>query len=157
MKTAFTTKILIAILLVFVLPTLQPAANAYSSAQISNIQFEYSKYLNGVYIPQGTVVIVSATIYNGGSQVATFSVCPSQRVGYSGGNYGDAENFACTLITLGTICSSTTGVVSIPTVAYASAPGELFIRLSVYGQTGAVLAKSAWYPVSYIVPSASLQ
>jgi len=149
MKTALTTTILLTFL--FVLLTLQPAA-AYSSAQISNVQFNYQKYLNGVYIPQGTLVLVSATIYNGGSQVTTFSVCPSQRVGYNGGGYGDTENFACTLITLGTICSSTTGVVSIPTTAYASASGELFMRLSVYGQTGTLLTTSAWYPVTYIAP-----
>ncbi len=150
MKTAFTTTILLTFLLL-VLPILQPVT-AYSSAQISNIQFNYQKYLNGVYIPQGTLVVVSATIYNGGSQVTTFSVCPSQRVGYSGGGYGDTENFACTLITLGTICSSTTGVVSIPTSAYASASGELLMRLSVYSPTGTLLTTSAWYPVSYIVP-----
>lgn len=150
MKTvAIVTTILLTLL--FVLPILQPAA-AYSSAQISNVQFDYQKYLNGVYIPQGTVVVVSATIYNGGSQVTTFTVCPSQRVGYSGGGYGDTENFACTSITLGTICSSTTGVVSIPTTAYASTSGELFMRLSVYDPSGTLLTTSAWYPVSYIVP-----
>src|SRR5208282_3306009 len=150
MKTALTTPILL-IFLLLVLSIFQPAA-AYSSAQISNVQFSYQKYLNGVYIPQGTLVVVSATIYNGGSQVTTLSVCPSQRVGYSGGNYGDTENFACTLITLGTICSSTTGVVSIPTSVYASASGELLMRLSVYGPTGTLLTTSAWYPVTYIAP-----
>ena len=149
MKTALTTILLLTFLLV--LPILQPVA-AYSSAQISNIQFNYQKYLNGVYIPQGTLVVISATIYNGGSQVTTFSVCPSQRVGYSGGGYGDTENFGCTSITLGTICSSTTGVVSIPTAVYASASGELLMRLSVYGPTGTLLTTSAWYPVTYIVP-----
>jgi hypothetical protein len=151
MKTAFATTILLTFLLMLVLPILQPAA-AYSSAQISNVQFDYPKYLNGVYIPQGTPVVVSATIHNGGSQVTTFSVCPSQRVGYSGGSYGDTESFACTSITLGTICSSTTGVVSIPTTPYASESGELLMRLSVYGPTGTLLTSSVWYPVSYIVP-----
>ena len=151
MKTAFATTILLTFLLMLVLPILQPAA-AYSSAQISNVQFDYPKYLNGVYIPQGTPVVVSATIHNGGSQVTTFSVCPSQRVGYSGGSYGDTESFACTSITLGTICSSTTGVVSIPTTASASESGELLMRLSVYGPTGTLLTTSAWYPVTYIVP-----
>jgi len=150
MKTALTTTILLTFLLL-VLPILQPAA-AYSSAQISNVQFNYQKYLNGVYIPQGTLVVISATIYNGGSQVTTFSVCPSQRVGYNGGGYGDTENFGCTSITLGTFCSSTTGVVTIPTTAYASASGELLMRLSVYGPTGTLLTTSAWYPVTYIVP-----
>ncbi len=150
MKAALTTTILLTFLLL-VLPILQPAA-AYSSAQISNVQFDYQKYLNGVYIPQGTLVVISATIYNGGSQVTTFSVCPSQRVGYNGGGYGDTENFGCTSITLGTICSSTTGVVSIPTTAYASASGELLMRLSVYGPIGTLLTTSAWYPVTYIVP-----
>ena len=148
MKTALTTTILLTFL--FVLVTLQPAA-AYSSAQISNVQFNYQKYLNGVYIPQGTLVVVSATIYNGGSQVTTFSVCASQRVEYSGG-YGDTENFGCTSITLGPICSSTTGVVTIPTTPYASTSGELLMRLSVYDPTGNLLTKSPWYPVSYIVP-----
>ncbi len=149
MKTALTTTLLLTFLLV--LPILQPVAE-YSSAQISNIQFNYQKYLNGVYIPQGTLVVISATIYNGGSQVTTFSVCASQRVGYSGGGYGDTENFGCTSITLGTICSSTTGVVSIPTAVYASASGELLMRLSVYGPTGTLLTTSTWYPVTYIVP-----
>ena len=149
MKTALTTTILLTFL--FVLVTLQPAA-AYSSAQISNVQFNYQKYLNGVYIPQGTLVVVSATIYNGGSQVTTLSVCASQRVGYSGGSYGETENFGCTSITLGTICSSTTGVVSIPTSVYASASGELLMRLSVYAPSGSLLTTSVWYPVSYIVP-----
>jgi hypothetical protein len=151
MKTALTTTILLAFLLALALPTIQPAA-AYSSAQISNIQFNYQKYLNGVYIPQGTLVVVSATIYNGGSQVTTLNVCASQRVGYPGGGYGDTENFGCTSITLGTICSSTTGVVSIPTNAYASASGELLMRLSVYDPSGTLLTTSAWYPVTYIVP-----
>jgi len=149
MKTAITTTILLTFLLA--LTILQPAA-AYSSAQISNVQFNYQKYLNGVYIPQGTLVVISATIYNGGSQVTTFSVCPSQRVGYNGGGYGDTENFGCTSITLGTVCSSTTGVVTIPTTAYASASGELLMRLSVYSQTGTLLTTSVWYPVTYIVP-----
>jgi hypothetical protein len=151
MKTALTTTILLTFLLMLILPILQPAA-AYSSAQISNVQFNYQKYLNGVYIPQGTPVVVSATIYNGGSQVTTFSVCASQRVGYSGGSYGDTENFGCTSITLGTICSSTTGVVTIPTTPYASTSGELLMRLSVYGPSGTLLTTSQWYPVTYIVP-----
>jgi hypothetical protein len=150
MKTALTITILLTLLLI-ALPILQPAA-AYSSAQISNVQFNYQKYLNGVYIPQGTLVVISATIYNGGSQVTTLNVCASQRVGYNGGGYGDTEDFGCTTITLGTICSSTTGVVTIPTTAYASASGELLMRLSVYGPTGTLLTKSVWYPVTYIVP-----
>ena len=150
MRTDLAAKFVLAMLVVFMLPVFRPAI-AYSSAQISNIEFNYPKYLNGVYITQGTPVIISATIYNGGSQISTFTVCPSQRVGYDDG-YGDNHNFTCTLITLGTICASTTGVVSIPTTAYASASGELFMRLSVYNSAGTLLTTSAWYPVSYIIP-----
>jgi len=153
MKTTIST-IALTLTFLFILSTLQPTF-AYSSAQVSNIQFNYPKYLNGVYITEGTVVIVSATIYNGGSQVSTFTVCPSQQVRFNSGGYGDFQNFACTSITLGTICSSTSGVVTMPADVHASNSGELMIRISVYATTNSPntpLAVSPWYPVTYITP-----
>lgn len=149
MKTIIPATVLT---ILFILSALQPTF-AYTSAQVSNVQFNYQKYLNGVYITKGTLVIISATIYNGGSQASTFLVCPSQQVGFSGGGYGDFQNFACTTITLGTICSSTSGVVTMTTTAYASSPGELMIRLSVYAPNNppnTPIAVSPWYPVTYI-------
>jgi hypothetical protein len=146
----------VSIIVVSALLLFQPVF-ASSTAQVNNVSFAYPQYLNGVYIVKGTVVTVSASIYNGGSQLNTFLVCPTQRVVFAGGSYGDVESFGCATITLGTICSSTSGVVSIPVSVYASATGELQIRISVYDSsisTTVPITISIWHSVTQIVPYA---
>ncbi len=139
-----------------------PPASAFSAAQVSGVTFQYHKSLNGVYVFNGTVISVGFTVTNIGSQWTTFLACPSQRVVFDGGGYGDSYLLGCATISLGAVCLTNTnwcvtssGTVSIPGIVYASAPGQLLIRVLVYdtGTSATVpITTSQWYPVGYIVP-----
>src|SRR5208282_4645364 len=146
----------------FVLSETQPAI-AFSAAQVSGLTFQYPQYLNGVYIFSDSVVNVAFTITNVGSQWTLFLVCTAQRVGFSSGSYGDTHLLGCKAIGLGAFCASTfinycvssSGIGAIPGAVYASAPGQLQIRVLVYDPAVSVnvpLTASPWTPVTQIVP-----
>ena len=147
--------------LLFVVGITQPVI-AFSAALVSDLTFQYGHYLNGVYIFSGTAVSVAFTITNIGSQYTLFMVCAVQRVGYSGGAYGDHNLLGCLGIGLGAYCATyvsycaySSRIGTISGSVSASGPGQLQIQVLVYDptvSTNVPLAASPWTPVTQIVP-----
>jgi hypothetical protein len=135
---------------------------AFSSALVSNLTFQYPQYLNGVYIFSGTVVSVGFTITNVGSQYTLFMVCAVQRVGFSGGSYGNHNLLGCLGIGLGAYCATyvsycaySSRIGTISGSVSASAPGQLQIQILAYDPSISAsipLAASPWTPVTQIIP-----
>ena len=159
------TVFVFAVMALIVFGAAQPVS-AFSAAQVSNVTFHYPQYLNSVYIISGAVVSVGFTVTNIGSEWTTFHVCAEQRVGFGSGGYGDNYQVGCATVGMGAAClagiswcTSSSRIVIIPGSVYASAPGQLLIRVVVYDTlTSATvpIATSPWYPVVYIVPQSQL-
>jgi hypothetical protein len=150
-----------AVAVIFIFGAASPAF-AFSAAQVTGVTFQYPQYLNGVYIFKGSQVTVGFTVTNVGSQYSTFLACTWQSVAFHSGGYGDKYLLGCATISLAaacltniTYCVSQSGTLVITGPAYASAPGQLLIRVLVYDTTVssfAPITTSQWYPVTYIIP-----
>lgn len=150
-----------AVAALFIFSAAQPVS-AISAAQVSGITFQYPQYLNGVYIINGAVVTVGFTLTNIGTEWTTFHVCVLQRVGFGSGGYGDNYQIGCAITSLPAACltgiswcTTSSRTLTIPGSVYASAPGQLLIRVVVYDtrtSANVPITTSPWYPVTYIVP-----